>query len=258
MTLDRMLRADQPDHSPCVGHCTFDAGGYCLSCRRHEDEKAGWKEGSEADRSGIWNRLPSAIDEAGRDLMRLPLAPEDIMGIADEVLGNGGAWVAGYGDHWYSATRRVAGAGHAARTESGERITLNLAGPDVPGKVRALAWAGDGKKLSDGLQALPLVLVVPVARLAFPVNGEPTWLDDGRMDLGLGLASVRLLEDGKDVTIETPIAKIEGVKIDRRITPAAAEGNSSTTPEGLVLNESYAFGAMLVPGGVEPPPGLLK
>ena len=50
MSLDRMLRAAQSDHSPCVGHCTHDDEGYCLSCRRHEDEKAQWKDGPEAAR----------------------------------------------------------------------------------------------------------------------------------------------------------------------------------------------------------------
>ena len=250
MGLDRMLRASQPDHSPCVGHCELDAEQFCLSCRRHGDERERWKESPEADRLKVWQRLPAAIDGAGRNLMRLPLAPEDIAAIADEVLDGGGAWVAGFGNHWFHGTRRSGG---GALTEAGELVTLDLVGPDVPGKVRALAWAREGERLADGVRDLALVLVVPSVRLDFPVHCEPAALEDGRRDLGLGLASVRLVDDGGGHLVETPLARVRGPGVSAALA-GSGKGRLAAAPASLVLNENYALGAILLPGsGTEPP-----
>ena len=250
MSLDRMLRASQPDHSPCVGHCELDSDQFCLSCRRHGDERERWKESSEADRLGVWGRLPAAIDGAGRNLMRLPLAPEDIAAIADEVLDGGGAWVAGFGDRWFHGTRRSGG---GALTEAGETVTLEITGPDVPGKVRALAWAREGERLADGVRDLALVLVVPSVRLNFPVHEAPATLEDGRRDLGLGLASVRLVEDGDGIVVETPLARVKGPGISASIA-GSGKKRPAAGPAGLDLNGNYALGAILIPGsGADPP-----
>ena len=239
-----MMRAGQPDHSPCVGHCTHDSGGFCLSCRRHEDEVAGWKDIPADGRLGVWGRLPAEIDAVGRDLMRLPLDAGDIAGIADEILDGGGAWAAGFGDRWFHGVRRAdVGGSMSATTDAGERVSLNIAGPEAPGKIRALAWARDGRKLADGVGDLPIVLVVPTARLDFPVHRAPATLEDGRRDLGLGLASVRLVETADGRVLETKIARVEGLEI------GDGAGNTGTaTPPGLDLNENYALGAILLPG----------
>ena len=178
--------------------------------------------------------------------MRLPLAPEDIAAVADEVLDGGGAWVAGFGGHWFHGTSRAAGGG--AATESGERVALDLLGPGVPGKVRALAWAKDGSKLADGVQDLPLALVVPSVRLEFPVNDSPALLEDGQKDLGLGLASVRLLEADGGCVVETPLARVDCPGMDGAAVAASAK-RPSALPEGLALNGNYALGAILLPGG---------
>ena len=246
MGLNRMMRASQPDHSPCVGHCTTDSEGLCLSCRRHKDEVAVWKDGAEADRLKVWARLPAAIDGVGRNLMRLPLAPEDIAVIADEMLDSGGAWAAGFGGHWFHGIRKEGGEGmrNAAATENGETVVLNIAGPGAPGKVRALAWARNGRKLAEGVGDLPIVLVVPTARLDFPVHASPSRLGDGRKDLGLGLPSVRLVEEAGGRVLETMLARVEGLK-----DGYGDSSPDSATPPGLDLNENYVLGAILLPKG---------
>ena len=238
MPLDRMLRAHAPDHSPCVGHCTADENMFCLSCRRSKAEVDAWKTLSEGDRLATWDRLPGAIDSVGRNLMRLPLTTEDIGQIAGEILDEGGSWLAGFGQHWFRADTRVDDT--AATSTSGDDITIRL---DLAGKVRALAWARDGQKLADGVQSLPLVLVIPAVRLTFPVHDAPAMLDDGQRDLGLGLASVRLLEEGGHCAIETPLARIEGAGV----TADLAQSGAAATPDGLELNKNYAFGVILMP-----------
>ena len=56
-----------------------------------------------------------------------------------------------------------------------------------------MVWARDGACLDDGLDGLPILLVTP-GTAYFPVHDTPARLEDGRMDQGLGLASVRLLK----------------------------------------------------------------
>ena len=110
--------------------------------------------------------------------------------------------------------------------------------------MRAVVWARDGACLDDGLDGLPILLVTPVARLNFPVHDTPARLEDGRMDQGLGLASVRLIEDAGRAVIETPLARVEGMA-----RPAAPQ-NPAAVPAGLNLGKSYALGAMLLPAGM--------
>jgi len=240
MPLDPMRRASQPDHSPCVGHCTYDAGGHCLSCRRHEDEVGIWRDASEDDRLRIWSRLPGAIDAAGRDLMRLPLDNEDIRALALEILSTGGTWVMGVEGFWLAADRLCEGL-EAVSSCNSTRISL-----DLSGKIRALAWARGGRKLADGVDGLPIVLVTPRGRVCLPVCHEETALEDGRLDLGLGLASARVLKNTDKIEVETGFARAVTTSM-----PAAGFGQSAL-PEDLRINESYALGAILLPRGEAP------
>ena len=235
MTVDLMRHAAAAGHSPCIGHCTHDDAGRCLSCSRHEDEVASWREVDEATRLDIWSRLPEAIDNRDRGIMRLPLDADDITELAAEVLAEGGSWIAGYDSCWVTATHHEGGL--IASNADGARISL-----DFSGKVRAVAWAREGVKLADGVAGLPILLVTPVVRLSFPVCEAPTLLEDGRRDLGLGLASVRLVEeqDGRKV-IETALARIEGMN------DAAQPNTPKPVPDGLDLGKAYALGAILMP-----------
>ena len=91
-----MARAGQADHSPCVGHCTYDDADLCLSCRRHTHEIGAWRDGDDDMRQKAWARIPAEIDAAGVKVMRLPLSPEDIAAQAIACLEDGGAWAVGY------------------------------------------------------------------------------------------------------------------------------------------------------------------
>ncbi|XDZ65245.1 DUF1289 domain-containing protein [Alphaproteobacteria bacterium LSUCC0684] len=240
MLLDPMRRASQADHSPCVGHCTYDAGGHCLSCRRHEEEVGIWRDASPDDRLRIWSRLPGEIDAAGRDMMRLPLDSEDIAALALEMLADGGAWVMGVAGFWLAADT-PSGAAQAVSRCGSTRISL-----DLSGKIRALAWARGDRKLADGVGGLPIVLVTPRGRVDLPSCHEETGLEDGRVDLGLGLASARVLKNRDKLEVETGFA--HGIT---SLKPDGAFGWSAV-PEGLRLNESYALGAILLPRGEAP------
>jgi len=240
MHLDRMRRAHQPDHSPCVGHCTYDAGRHCLSCRRHEDEVGTWRDAAAEKRLEVWSRLPGAIDAVGRDLMRLPLDNEDINTLAGECLSAGGSWVMGVDGFWLSADTPAA-EGEAQSRCGATRIRL-----DLSGKIRALAWARGERQLAQGVENLPIVLVTPRARVDLPVHDAETRLEDGRIDLGLGLASARVLKTAEGIEVETGFARAVTM-----ITPAAGFG-ARALPEGLAINDSYALGAILLPPG-EPP-----
>lgn len=237
MSFDLMRHALSPGHSPCIGHCTHDAAGLCLSCRRHEDEVRSWRDLDESVRGDVWARLPAQIDDCGRGIMRLPLDADDITALAADTLARGGRWAAGFAGCWHYADRHEGGL--VASNTDGATITL-----DFSGKVRAVVWARDGACLDDGLDGLPILLVTPVARLNFPVHDTPARLEDGRMDQGLGLASVRLIEDAGRAVIETPLARVEGMA-----RPAAPQ-NPAAVPAGLNLGKSYALGAMLLPAGM--------
>jgi predicted Fe-S protein YdhL (DUF1289 family) len=240
MTVDLMHHAASPDHSPCVGHCTHDAMGFCLSCRRHEDEVKAWRDLDEATRLDIWSRIPAAIDEHERGIMRLPLDANNISALAEETLVDGGCWVAGFSGCWIQVDCQE-GDDLVASNSDGAQISL-----DFTGKVRAVAWARDSSRLADGVANQPILLVTPVARLDFPVHNTSMRLADGRLDQGLGLPSVRLVTeiDGRSV-IETPLARVEGM--GDVIKPQ----KTTATPEGLDLGKSYALGAILLPKGVK-------
>jgi len=47
-----------PIASPCIGICTLDDDEYCLGCRRHIGEIAGWIRLSEDERRRILGELP--------------------------------------------------------------------------------------------------------------------------------------------------------------------------------------------------------
>lgn len=47
-----------PITSPCIGICTLDDEEYCLGCRRHIGEIAGWARLSEDERRRILGELP--------------------------------------------------------------------------------------------------------------------------------------------------------------------------------------------------------
>ncbi|MGE5624137.1 MAG: DUF1289 domain-containing protein [Bacillota bacterium] len=44
--------------SPCVGICTLDDAEYCVGCRRHISEIAGWLKMSDEERQRILAELP--------------------------------------------------------------------------------------------------------------------------------------------------------------------------------------------------------
>ncbi len=237
MPVDLMRHAASPDHSPCIGYCTHDAEGFCLGCRRHESEVTGWRGLDEAARLNVWSRIPAAIDELEHGIMRLPIDTDGIKTLAEETLAHGGSWTAGFNGCWVNADRHEGGL--TASNADGARISL-----DFSGKVRAVIWARHPSHIADGIAGLPILLVTPVARLDFPVHDSPARIEDGRLDQGLGLASVRLVTetDGRAV-IETPLARIEGLGEVARTQKADA------VPEGLDLGKSYALGAILLPKG---------
>lgn len=242
MPVDLMRHAASPGHSPCIGHCTHDDAGLCLSCRRHEDEVKSWRDLDEATRRNVWSRIPAEIDSLDRGIMRLPLDADDITELAVETLAQGGVWMAGFSGCWVYADHFETGL--TASNGEGQRISL-----DFSGKVRAVAWAKDQSRLADGVAGLPILLVTPVARLDFPVHHTPTTLEDGRLDRGLGLASVRLVDEGDGgkghggAVIETPLARVEG------LNAAPVPQSPAAVPEGLNLGKSYALGAILLPKG---------
>ena len=245
MPLDPMRRASQPDHSPCVGHCTYDDGRHCLSCRRHEDEVGVWRDASEANRLEVWSRLPGEIDAVGRSLMRLPLDNEDITSLALETLDQGGSWIVGVEGCWLAAEKLVSGMPEG-RLEAESLCGSTKVSLDLSGKIRALAWARGGRRLADGVDGLPIVLVTPRGRVGLPLCEEETMLDDGRIDLGLGLASARALKNTSHIEIETGFAHAVTC-----MNPPAGFGQSAL-PGDLVINESYALGAILLPRGELP------
>jgi len=52
--------------SPCIGICTLDEAEYCVGCRRHIAEIAGWLRMSEQERRRILEELPKRyIGHAG-------------------------------------------------------------------------------------------------------------------------------------------------------------------------------------------------
>ena len=232
MSMDRMLRQSESGHSPCVGHCTDDSGGFCLSCRRHRSEVDRWRDVSEGERQQIWARLPGAIDDAGGRLMRLPLSPEDIAELALEILKDGGRWAAGLRGNWFYGALHVRGLEARAGDDS---LSITL---DFSTKVRALAWIREGasQKFADSVKDLPLALVVPRGRVSFSPSDE---------DCNLGLTSVRLLKSANGSVLETALATLKGSAIN----DIAIDNKSvkSALPPDLPLNENYALGAILLP-----------
>ncbi len=243
--IDQLARTTASDHSPCVGHCTYDAEDYCLSCRRHTNEIGQWRDANDDLRQAAWDRIPNAIDDMGLETMRLPLSPDDIIAIAIETLDQGGSWAVGakgcyaYGHDLIKEEDGILTATHA---DGHQRVTL-----DLSGKMRAVAWTrgkATGRKLSDGIANLPLLLVVPKVRLNLPVHDAPCQLDDGSQDCGLGLAHCQMMTDGDDLKIKTMLANavISGgdIKPQQKV---------SDLPEGLILPESYALAAVILPKG---------
>ena len=232
MSMDRMLRQSEAGHSPCVGHCTDDSEGFCLSCRRHRSEVDRWRDVSEGERQQIWARLPGAIDQAGGRLMRLPLSPEDIAELAVEILKDGGRWAAGYRGNWFYGALHVRGL-EAKSADASLHVTL-----DFSTKVRALAWIREGtsQKFTDSVKDLPLALVVPRGRVSFSPSDK---------DCNLGLTSVRLLKNANGSVLETALATLKGKAIDGIVVNH--KKSQSALPPDLPLNENYALGAILLP-----------
>ena len=248
LKMDRMIRQAAHDHSPCVGHCTYDAEDYCLSCRRHTDEISAWRDADEGLRLAAWQRIPGAIDAAGLDLMRLPLSPDDIIAIAIETLDHGGAWAVNAGAmtaYAHDLIHDEDGVVTAISADLQTEITL-----DLSGKMRALAWTrqeATGRTLAAHLDEAPLLLVVPKVRLNLPVHHEPTVLDDGRMDHGLGRADCRVMTDGDDLIVETMLATAR-IKGKGGIKPPHIAADPHPI-SGLNLPESYALAAVVLPKG---------
>ena len=241
---DQLARVTASDHSPCVGHCTYDAQDYCLSCRRHTDEIGQWRDADEGLRQAAWQRIPHEIDQMGLEVMRLPLSPDDILAIALETLDQGGSWAVGAkGVYAYAhdLENEEDGVVTAINSDGDNRVTF-----DLSGKMRALAWtrgSTTGRKLADGVGHLPLLLVVPKVRLNLPVHDAPCRLDDGRDDCGLGLAHCQMMTDGDDLLIKTMLghATISG--------GGNFQFNGADLPQGLVLPESYALAGVILPKG---------
>ena len=252
---DVMARVAEADHSPCVGHCTNDADDFCLSCRRHIDEITTWRDGKKEMRRGAWARIPKEIDKAGVKVMRLPLSPDDISALALKCLDEGGRWATGGGDQWVYADDLIAdkdGVLKAVSDDGGCDITL-----DLSGKMRALAWSRDeaekgrGKRhLAEGLDRLPILIVVPRARIKDRPNHVPTIREDGMTDLGVGLASLTVLKDGDDLIFKTLLA--EGrIRNAPHHKTLGAEALKTPLPAGLKLPESYVLAAVILPKGEE-------
>ncbi len=242
MSNELMMRVAQSDHSPCVGHCTYDAADLCLSCRRHSNEIAAWRDGDEGMRISAWARIPADIDTVGIDVMRLPLSPEDIAALAVQRLDEGGAWAVGGDNGWVYAhdlTGDEAGILTAIRDDGAARVTL-----DLSGKMRALAWARGPRNLADGVDDLPILIVVPRARIKDEAVTVPTMLDDGRTDLGYGLEGLRVIQDGDDLVLASMLAE---ARLDGGAhTPPVM---TSAVPKGLDLPESYVLAAVILPKG---------
>ncbi|MCE2517008.1 MAG: DUF1289 domain-containing protein [Alphaproteobacteria bacterium] len=251
MAFDRMSRADASDHSPCVGHCTNDEDGFCLSCRRSGDELTHWRDGAARLRQAAWARIPAEIDKAGLDVMRLPLNPDDIAEIAIETLDEGGAWAVGMSGHWaYGHDLTVDDDGVLTAVSADGDTTITL---DLSGKMRALAWARGDRALKDGVQNLPILIVVPRARIKDAPATSPTTLDDGRTDLGYGLPSLRVLDDGDDLVMESLLATARMANASAPPPHASAlPQGASATPPDLTLPESYVLAAVLLPKGEAP------
>ena len=244
MTDGLMARIGQADHSPCVGHCTYDAQDLCLSCRRHSDEITDWRDAEDAMRIATWTRIPKEIDDAGLDVMRLPLSPDDIAELAIRRLDEGGSWAVGLNGAWVYAhdlTSDEEGILTASHEDRSAHITF-----DLSGKMRAVAWArtaATGRKLADGVDDLPILIVVPKARIKDAPLSEETPLEDGRIDLGYGIPSVRVVKDGDDLVIEAMIASA-------RMAPDATPPQSQDPlPDGLDLPESYVLAGVILPKG---------
>ena len=238
---DVMMRAGQSDHSPCVGDCTYDAEDLCRSCRRHNDEIATWRDADEAMRRAAWARIPAEIDKAGIRVMRLPLSPDDIAERAIACLDEGGAWAVGGDGHWVYAHDLTAdddGVLTAASADGAATITL-----DLSGKMRALAWSRGGVDLADGLDDLPVLIVVPRARIKDEPCHTPTVMDDGRTDLGYGIPSLKIIQDGDDLVLKTLLAE---ARVADGTAPAVL---TSPIPEGLSLPDSYVLAAVILPKG---------
>ena len=144
MSFDLMRHALSPGHSPCIGHCTHDAAGLCLSCRRHEDEVKSWRDLDRSVRGDVWARLPAQIDDCGRGIMRLPLDADDITALAADTLARGGRWSAGLPAAGIMPTAMKVGLSQS--NTDGATITL-----DFSGKVRAVVWARNGRASMTGL-----------------------------------------------------------------------------------------------------------
>lgn len=244
MSIDRLAHSTAIDHSPCVGHCTYDEAETCLSCRRFKHEVDGWRDGTAEMRQSAWKRIASGIDEAGVGVMRLPLAPDDIAGLAREVLSAGGAWAAGISGHWLYGHKLISDDNSVlSALGSDGRITL-----DLSGKMRALAWGRGGRKFAHGLNTLPIVIVVPRARLKDTPHYTPTQLDDGRLDLGYGLASVQLIRDGDALIMQTPLATTRETYKPELLPKRGGDA----VPADLTLPESFVLGAVLLPSGESP------
>jgi predicted Fe-S protein YdhL (DUF1289 family) len=245
MPVDRLTHTASSDHSPCVGHCTYDEDEVCLSCRRRTSEIEAWRDADAGLRQSAWARIPSEIDDAGVTVMRLPLDPDDIAVMAKETLADGGAWAVGVAGHWVYGHDLITDDGGvlvAANAEdTSARITL-----DLSGKMRVLAWARDGRKLAGGVHDLPILIVVPRARIKTEPNQEQTTLDDGRVDLGYGLPSAKIIRDGDNLVIETLLATAQQ-KSEILPSPGAR-----AVPPDLNLPESYVLAAMLLPKGETP------
>ncbi len=233
---NRLIMGESPSHSPCVGYCTDDEAGYCFACRRHRGEIDGWRDIDPMQRSAIWDRLPQAIDGGKFGVMRLPLDPEHIADIAAETLKGGGSWAVGARGHWLygrkmarrDGLKLVANGGDTKGGDKGAEITLDLSG-NLGGKIRALAWARDGKTFSQNMHDLPLIIVTPMVKVNLP-------------DDLFGLPTVRFFDEREGQRVQVMCASAYGFKPQKNKPENAV-------PRGLDLPDSYAISAFILPKG---------
>ena len=248
MSFDRMTRRNEIAHSPCVGHCTYGDDNLCLSCRRHYDEVQSWKETGGEELEAIWARIPSAIDANKGEVMRLPLAPEDIVTLAVETLTSGGSWAVGVDGAWVYAQHLININNGLLKAKGDDgKTTITL---DLRDRMRALAWRQHQQSFASDLDKMPLLLVVPEARIKQVPATEPTPITEGNFsggtDLGLGLPSIAAISHGKDLIFKTMLAEAH-VKDASHSLP---QKGVSPIPSKLNMPSIFVLGAVLLPKGM--------
>lgn len=249
-------------HSPCVGICQLDdATGFCVGCGRTGSEVADWLAMSDAQRDGVWAKLPERLRKLGVRVRLLPWTPGEIGAWAVETIAaRCGTWIidASASTLEFSCERE-------------REVTVEQNGSDVVARTSGAALR---LRFSERLRAFavtdgPIVLGLPNRRAAMPIAPafkmlgpdrdavDPSRRNDAFFDCGLGHKNARLCVRIEDLKLAETLSALEGLqwcKVRTELGPELRSSNPVYIAESAVARiESVTAPMAALNCAVHPP-----